>query len=246
MLLQMLFAAEFARLRNLTLAFSHPKKSRTHTAHLLDYPRLWSQLGLNSLFLDLRMRPPALRHPRHQLSSATLGMGGAQCHAEFHLKECCWCDLYGPRSPRNCWEARENAFLFQKYAPCLQCAFQAFGRARSMLLSTSGIAEVTVVWHVRIGDVMLHAPSDSFFSTVATQLAPMLKPFRTRFVIVGGGAQSKRRQLAEYIRALARIGARTLGPRFVGCEAGASDFVSSFHQMLHADGAFSRIPNPSD
>jgi hypothetical protein len=105
---------------------------------------------------------------------------------------------------KSCFSAPENAHLYQNAANCFRkgarrygtafqrCLFLADDTASSRLAVGSGPPPnilppdmIVVVWHVRVGDRVLHRPGDKFYRKVLKQLQNITAGYRLRVLLVG-------------------------------------------------------------
>jgi hypothetical protein len=112
-------------------------------------------------------------------------------------------------SRKSCFSAPENANLYQNAANCFRkgarrygtafqrCLFLADDAAKSSLDLGPGVPPnflppdlVVVVWHVRVGDIVLHHPGDKFYRKVLMQLQDITAGYRLRVLLVGRTANS--------------------------------------------------------
>ena len=111
--------------------------------------------------------------------------------------------------PLNCFQARTSALLQEKYKTCFRTAAKEMGtlfeisqkgghknerspRLAPFLESLRTEDAVTVVWHIRVGDLIPHRPNDPHFARVARAIRNMTlyadPAPQVNFFLIGGGS----------------------------------------------------------
>lgn len=177
----------------------------------------------------------------------------------------------------NCFYAPENEFLYQNSARCLQRAVATHGTAFNRCIfnndeftrATSNRGEISnsrttysrvlpsdtiiVVWHVRVGDIVLHEPGDPFYERVLVVLREITQGYNLQLHMVGKGGrkQDDTHSVAhDYVNSLQRAVGR-VWPKSAGnsllprVQAPNLSFRDTFMAMMQADvliGSGSSLP----
>lgn len=211
---ELLFGLQKAHSHSLSYIYEPFKASGKHNDtytfvnDLLGMPRLFSRLGAAS-----RQRAEAIVV---QANASWSELGAQPFHAGCNVFRSVGGYFHCPSNltTGNCFFAPESEYLYQNAAACLRmtvvthgtafdrCIFNddEFIRARSntggkivslpqaLHLRLLPRDTVIVVWHVRVGDVVLHAPGDPFYARVLVTLRQITRRYKLHVVLVGKGA----------------------------------------------------------
>lgn len=93
----------------------------------------------------------------------------------------------------SCFKASENEFLYQRAACCFRKAVAAFETAfdrcviKDIVPSQVLNDNIFVFWHVRVGDIVLHKPNDTFYANVLGALKQITEGYNLVVLLVGKG-----------------------------------------------------------
>jgi hypothetical protein len=106
---------------------------------------------------------------------------------------------------RNCFKAPEHAYLYQDAMDCLRKAVAAYGTAFDRCFFSQIFTDVqdvstaerllpndtvVVVWHVRLGDRILHTSTDPMFERLMSALKEITEGYKILVLLVGKGTTS--------------------------------------------------------
>lgn len=94
--------------------------------------------------------------------------------------------------PGDCFFDVKTRYAFDHFSPCIRYQSLKYGNWNMRNPFVRKYDNLNIVWHVRIGDLTLHKPGDSFYSIVLENIKPILKKFTnyTHYIIGGGGKTS--------------------------------------------------------
>ena len=105
----------------------------------------------------------------------------------------------------NCFYSYSTAFAFSRFSPCLR----SIGLVYGSWVHRSPFEDVeyfNVVWHVRVGDVALHPPGDTFYEHVLEGLSPVLTDFkRVKIFFLAEWTLLKDGEMGNYTRFLSQL-----------------------------------------
>eukprot|EP00128_Syssomonas_multiformis_P017139 Colp12_sorted_trinity150504_noHs@34034 len=101
----------------------------------------------------------------------------------------------------NCFYDPDNALALDNTRLCFSCIARMYGRLQKIDNQVRNNRPITIIWHVRVGDIELHPPTDPFYaklwSTLATALARLEYPARN--VVIGTDQRN------NYIEGLSKV-----------------------------------------
>jgi hypothetical protein len=158
----------------------------------------------------------------------------------------------------DCFRAPENAFLFEDAKECLRTATREFGLAGSNCIFTKADESVGrklpndtvyVVWHIRLGDMTLHHPSDNFYQLFLTELKQVIVDYKSRLFLVGKRGTDNTGVFSEYVDMIRKSVGRIWNDTSPQCVpdviAPVYSFTDAFLAMMQADllvGSGSSLP----
>jgi hypothetical protein len=265
---ELLFAIFAAQNLGLSFTWSPIVSSIDHGD---DYSHLIRRLGLEELFLKVlhasrtstlpRPVPGAEITPGKSPNNPPTWISSGWDKDKRTLKIPCnsvlaldaWYHCHGVQD-NNCFWAPEHEFLFQRYAMCFRAGVRKFGTAfddcvlfqqsgRNPMQSVNSASKVvTIVWHIRLGDVVPHKIGDAFYERVVDALGVVLKGYEFTMYVVGGGSGG--RVSDEHVSSLYNM---TKARGLVGNVAKfwSDDLTTQFLAMMQADvliGSGSSLP----
>jgi hypothetical protein len=256
---ELLFALFAADKLSLSYAWSPMVSS---TDHGDDYSNLIGRLGLENLFAKWL-------HAKHASTLAKPDRNDNQTHVDpptwfstgwdtdkRELNLPCnsvlsldaWFHCHGVPD-NNCFWAPEHEFLFQRYADCLRAGVRKFGTAfrQCVLFKPTGSRRsqkvITVVWHIRMGDVVPHKVGHAFYARVLEAISVVAKGYQVEIFLVGGGNGG--RVSHNHVSALQNM---TQSQRLLEINVShfwSNDITTQFIAMMQADvliGSGSSLP----
>lgn len=181
---ELIFSAEKARSLAIPYAFSSFSASSAHSGM---YNHLSTNLGIRAFFETFGLTSTSFQK---NCSTAITTSGYFFC------------------SNPNCFFSPELRGSFQLYSTCFQSVFQSFGSVNNSCIlphNSSDSSILFIVWHVRLGDVTLHAHTDEvFFINVISALLQIAENdfLKWHVFIVGGGGQSRYENLVSFRNAI--------------------------------------------
>lgn len=267
-LTELLFGLQKARSYGLSYVFEpftasgKHKDNYTFINELLGLPRLFASLGGASRPVAEEVLASSSStwekwNESHALTDASCNVfrsvgGYSHCTSASNL---------------NCFIAPEHAFLYQNAADCFRNAVVAYGTAfdhcifdaidmwpltysnKSQVAHAGGLPHDTIVvaWHVRLGDLVPHPPSDPFFKRVLLALRQITEEYKLIVMLIGKGSGTDG-VAQDYVDAVANAvndvwsGSAEHVPRIV---APVLSFPDAFVAMMQADvliGSGSSLP----
>lgn len=170
----------------------------------------------------------------------------------------------------SCFRAPESEFVYQSATGCFRRAVALFGTAFDQcIFARVGLIDngidgnqdndlrvipddtIIVVWHVRVGDVILHQPDDPFYANVLNALRLITKGYKMLLLLVGKGNEYTNRTHSvtlDYVKSISTatdLAWTGSGSRVPDVIAPAFTFSDAFVAMMQADvliGSGSSLP----
>lgn len=270
---ELLFGLRKARSNNLSYVYEPFSASGTHQDNyafvneLLGLPRMFASLGATSR-----------QHAEDSVVKANSSWTVLDdnhlpddCNQFRYVRGYHYCNS---TPNKDCFKAPENEYLYQDAAACLRAAVVAYGTAfdrcvfnndelSRLTLNTSEqiLARAThlrvlpnnnivVVWHVRVGDIVLHQPSDPFYERVLGVLKEITAGYKLHLLLIGKGEQSNDstfRVAHDYTRSVSTLVAQLWNGSQAIPTVGSPklSFPDAFTAMMQADvliGSGSSLP----
>lgn len=269
---ELLFGLQKARSQGLSYVFEPLMSSKSHSDN---YTFVNDLLGLPQLFQSLG--GVSIERVEDILANTTSSWTSS---SDAHGRSSKGCNVFQEVGgyyhctsvpDGNCFFSPENAYLYQNAAECLRKAASSYGTAfdrcifqelldmestlatehQSTPAQSTPNATIVAVWHVRVGDIVLHDADDPSYARVLSVLKEITEGHKLVVLLVGkwAGEDEKHGASRDYVESVSRLAAeawagssQALRPQVMAPSFSVRD---AFVAMMQADvliGSGSSLP----